>query len=301
MSDYNSGEEQARRRRSSADSGDRNKAVHDSDSDNDDAGRTQKPAEQNPESKGNCEVFIKSLSYDIDQEALEDIFGKHGTMTKCKLIMAGGRSRGIAFVEYESEQNAQKAINAENDANHAGRQIQVEFSGNKGGDSRRDNNGAGNEESSTLFVGNMGFRTNENTIRDFFARAGGVTQVRIAEDHDGRPRGFCHVEFETHEQAKAALKFQGEEIDGRACRLDLSAKRSGGDRGGFRGGRGGFGDRGGFRGGRGGDRGGFRGGRGGYDRGDRGDRGGFRGGRGGDRGGFRGGRGGFRGGDRDRY
>lgn len=61
-----------------------------------------------------------------------------------------------------------------------------------------------------------------------------------------------------------------------------------GDRGGFRGGRGG--DRGGFRGGRGGDRGGFRGGRGG-DRGGRGGRGGngFKGGRGGGRAGLGGG------------
>merc|ERR1712160_136099 len=77
----------------------------------------------------------------------------------------------------------------------------------------------------------------------------------------------------------------GQEMDGRGVRLDLSQNKKpafgGGDRGGFGGGRGGF---------RGGDRGGF-GGRGGF-RG--GDRGGFRGGdRGGFRGGDRGGRGGF--------
>ncbi len=289
MSDYNSGDEPARRR-SSVDSGEPRKPSPRSDS----------GERANPEQKADhCEVFVKSLSYDIDEEALADIFGKHGKMTKCKLIMAGGRSRGIAFVEYESQEDAQKAVNAENDATHAGRAITVEFSGNKGDQRRAD--GDAPPESSTLFVGNIGFRTSEHTIRDFFQRAGSVTQVRIAEDHDGRPRGFCHVEFETPEMAKDALKFQGEEIDGRSCRLDISSgRRGGGDRGGFRGGRGGF-DRGGFRGGRGGfDRGGFRGGRGGFDRG------GFRGGRGGDRGGFRGGydrpfRGGSRGdGHRDR-
>lgn len=93
---------------------------------------------------------------------------------------------------------------------------------------------------------------------------------------DGRPKGFAHVEFETHEAAKAALELNGSNLDGRDLRLDLSSGSRGGGFGG-RGGRGG--DRGGFRGGfRGGDRGGFRGG-------DRGGRGGFRGGRGG-RGGF---------------
>lgn len=108
---------------------------------------------------------------------------------------------------------------------------------------------------------------------------------------DGRARGFCHVEFEDPAHAAEAMKLNGHEIDGRACRLDLSAPRQGGGgRGGFgggRGGRGGFGDRGG-RGGFGGGRGGFGGGRGGFG----GGRGGFGGDRGGRGGGF-GGRGGF--------
>ena len=106
---------------------------------------------------------------------------------------------------------------------------------------------------------------------------------------DGRARGFCHVEFEDPAHAAEAMKLNGHEIDGRACRLDLSAPRTGGGRGGFGGGRGG-GDRGG-RGGFGGGRGGFGGGRGGFG-GGRGGFGGGRGGFGGDRGG-RGGRGGF--------
>lgn len=97
---------------------------------------------------------------------------------------------------------------------------------------------------------------------------------------DGRPKGFAHIEFESHDAAKSALDLNGSDLDGRALRLDLSSGSRGGGSG-FGGGRG-----------RSGDRGGFRGGRGGF-----GDRGfGDRGGRGG-RGGFRGGRGGFGGGD----
>jgi len=111
---------------------------------------------------------------------------------------------------------------------------------------------------------------------------------------DGRARGFCHVEFETPAEAVEAMKLNGQEIDGRGCRLDLSQNKKRDFGGAPRGGRGGFGGgRGGFGGDRGG-RGGFGGGRGGFG-GDRGGRGGFGGGRGGF-GGDRGGRGGFRGG-----
>lgn len=134
-------------------------------------------------------------------------------------------------------------------------------------------------------------------MRDFFAKCGDITSVRIALGEDGRARGFCHVEFDSHANAKKATEtLNGQELDGRAVRLDLSGKRkpSFGGRGGFgdrggRGGRGGFGDR---RGGFGDRRGGFgdRGGRGGSFGGDR--RGGF--------GGDRDRRGGGFGGDRDR-
>ena len=106
---------------------------------------------------------------------------------------------------------------------------------------------------------------------------------------DGRRKGFCHIQFEEPSQAAEAVKLNGQMVDGRELRLDLSVKRDrgagGGRGGGFGGGRGGgFG--GGFGGGRGG---GFGGGRGG------GFGGGFGGGRGG---GFGGGRGGGFGGDR---
>lgn len=89
---------------------------------------------------------------------------------------------------------------------------------------------------------------------------------------DGRPRGFAHVEFETHEMAKEAMKMAGKSLDGREVRLDLSQSKK--REGGFGGGRGG-----GFGGGRGGSFGG--GGRGGGFGGGRGGRGGDRGGRGG--------------------
>merc|ERR1712127_608938 len=100
-------------------------------------------------------------------------------------------------------------------------------------------------ESNCVFCGNVGFYTTEDTIRGFFGQAGNVTSVRIAMGEDGRARGFCHVEFETPAEASEAMKLNGHEIDGRACRLDLSQNKKpsfGGGRGGFgdRGGRGGF-------------------------------------------------------------
>ena len=270
----------------------RKKVVHDSESEDEQRNSGNNSGDDKPAEQVD-EVFIKSLSYDVDEQALEKIFGKHGTMSKCKLLMSNGRSRGIAFVQYESVSSAKAAIKAENGASHMGREISVEFAGQKPAQSNDRAGGDAGGESSTLFVGNMSFQSSEDSVRDFFHKCGPIVSVRIAQGDDGRNRGFCHVEFESPEAAKSALKMGGQEMDGREVRLDISAGRGAGGgrgRGGFdRGGRGGF---------RGGDRGGFRGGSGGFRGGDRGGfRGGFRGGdRGGFRGGDRGGRGGFRGG-----
>merc|ERR1711957_838816 len=126
-----------------------------------------KVPEANAEDADKKEVFIKSLSFDVDENMLSGIFGVYGTMTKCKLLTANGRSRGIAFVEYESHAEAKAAMDAENGATHCGRQIGVELSGNK---PRQDGpTSAAPGESTCLFCGNMSFYATEDSVRDFFS------------------------------------------------------------------------------------------------------------------------------------
>lgn len=243
------------------------------------------------EHTGKLELFAQGLSFDTTEDSLRAHFEAYGSLTKCKLLTGKGK----AFVEYESHANARKAQKGTNEQVLDGRTIWVEFSGQAaGGYQPQAGAAAGGEDVTTIFVGNLGFRTEQWALEEFFGQCGTIKAVRIALGEDERPRGFAHVEFSTNAEALEAMKLAGQEIDGRAIRLDLSATRSrgGGDRGGRGGGRG-FGDRGGRGGGRGfGDRGGRGGGFGGGRGGDRGGRGGsFGGGRGGDRGGRGGSRG----------
>lgn len=118
-------------------------------------------------------------------------------MTKCKLLHLNGKSRGIAFVEYENSESAQKAISAENGSSHKGREIKVELSGKKSEGGQQSRSSGDNADSSCVFCGNISFKTSEDSVRDFFSKAGDITSVRIAIGEDGRARGFCHVEFST--------------------------------------------------------------------------------------------------------
>ena len=131
-----------------------------------------------------------------------------------------------------------------------------------------------------LYVGNLPYDTDEDTIKAFFEGGGGrqVTQVKIVTDRDtGRPRGFAFVEVTNEDQAKTAIAdLDGKELGGRRIVVNVAREpqRGGGGGGGGGGGRGGYGG-----GGGGGGRGGYGGGGGG--------RGG--GGGGGGRGGYGGG------------
>jgi len=52
---------------------------------------------------------------------LNEIFSAYGTMTKCKLLMSNGRSKGLAFIEYETHAEAAAAVEGEHGNSHCGR------------------------------------------------------------------------------------------------------------------------------------------------------------------------------------
>ena len=126
-----------------------------------------------------------------------------------------------------------------------------------------------------LYVGNLPYDANEDSIKSFFEGAGGrqVTQVKIVTDRDtGRPRGFAFVEVSTEDQAKSAIAdLDGQELGGRRIVVNVAREPQRGGGGGGGGGRGGYGGGGGGGGygGGGGGRGGGGGGRGGGGRGRR--------------------------------
>jgi len=76
-----------------------------------------------------------------------------------------------------------------------------------------------------LYVGNLAFGTEENTLEGLFAQAGPVQSARIVRDKaTGQSRGFAFVEMASEDGAKAAIeKFNDAELEGR--RLTVNEAR----------------------------------------------------------------------------
>jgi cold-inducible RNA-binding protein len=72
-------------------------------------------------------IYVGNLSYTTEEHHLENEFAKFGNVISCKLITDRdtGRSKGFAFVEMESAEDAQEAIEKMNGADVDGRNLRV--------------------------------------------------------------------------------------------------------------------------------------------------------------------------------
>ena len=68
-------------------------------------------------------IYVGNLSYDATEDDLRQAFSAHGEVTSVSVITdrETGRPRGFAFVEMSNAEEAEKAIQAINDQDIAGR------------------------------------------------------------------------------------------------------------------------------------------------------------------------------------
>jgi RNA recognition motif-containing protein len=72
-------------------------------------------------------LFVGSLPWAVDDQALEDLFKDFGAVSSAKVIMdrESGRSKGFGFVEFEDDNAAKEAIKQLNGKDMQGRAIVV--------------------------------------------------------------------------------------------------------------------------------------------------------------------------------
>ncbi|MGK7899352.1 MAG: RNA recognition motif domain-containing protein [Xenococcus sp. (in: cyanobacteria)] len=72
-------------------------------------------------------IYIGNLSYDVNKEDLNEVFGEYGTVKRVHIPTdrETGRVRGFAFVEMESEADEEKAIEALDGAEWMDRELKV--------------------------------------------------------------------------------------------------------------------------------------------------------------------------------
>ena len=103
-------------------------------------------------------LYVGNLAYETTEESLREAFSQHGDIAEIKVILDRdtGRSRGFAFVEMQTQDGANAAIENMNGAMVDGRPLRVNeaeerrprgggggFGGGGGGGGRRGGGGGG--------------------------------------------------------------------------------------------------------------------------------------------------------------
>ncbi|MFM5441467.1 RNA-binding protein [Aeromonas enteropelogenes] len=77
-----------------------------------------------------------------------------------------------------------------------------------------------NQETCTLYVGNLPYRANEIAVRELFAEQGQVISVRLMKDKaTGKRRGFGFVEMPAADAAKAIAALNDKEYQQRTLKV----------------------------------------------------------------------------------
>lgn len=72
-------------------------------------------------------LYVGNLSYSVDDAALHEKFAEFGAVDSARVIMdrESGRSKGFGFVEFSSDDDADKAVAGMNGRDFMGRAINV--------------------------------------------------------------------------------------------------------------------------------------------------------------------------------
>lgn len=169
-------------------------------------------------------IYIKNLDKDIDNKALYDTFAQFGTIVSAKIAQdSQGNSRGHGFVQFDSAEAAQSAIDQVNGMLLNGKQVYV------GPFQKRNERDTGSTKFTNVYVKNLADSVTDEMLTEKFGEHGKVTSAVVMKDADGKSKGFGFVNFEDPDAAaKAVEALEGHEVDEKAwvvCRAQKKSER----------------------------------------------------------------------------
>nr|XP_046164930.1 polyadenylate-binding protein 4 [Oncorhynchus gorbuscha] len=169
-------------------------------------------------------VFIKNLDKTIDNKALYDTFSAFGNILSCKVVCDENGSKGYAFVHFETQDAADRAIEKMNGMLLNDRKVFVgRFKSRK---EREAELGAKAKEFTNVYIKNFGDDMNDDKLKEMFDQYGKTLSVRVMTDPSGKSRGFGFVSYEKHEDAnKACEEMNGLEFNGKTVFVGRAQKK----------------------------------------------------------------------------
>ncbi|XP_077394110.1 polyadenylate-binding protein 4 [Festucalex cinctus] len=169
-------------------------------------------------------VFIKNLDKSIDNKALYDTFSAFGNILSCKVVCDENGSKGYAFVHFETQDAADRAIEKMNGMLLNDRKVFVgRFKSRK---EREAELGAKAKEFTNVYIKNFGDDMDDEHLKELFDKYGKTLSVKVMTDPAGKSRGFGFVSYEKHEDANKAVEdMNGTDLNGKTVFVGRAQKK----------------------------------------------------------------------------
>ncbi|CAK9140445.1 unnamed protein product [Ilex paraguariensis] len=148
-------------------------------------------------------VFVKNLNDSIDNVKLQEVFQEFGNILSCKVAMYDdGKSKGYGFVQFESDESANAAIEKLNGANLGGKLIYV------GKFVRKSDRMSPSPDAkyTNLYMKNLDSDISDELLKEKFCEFGKIVSLVVSKDENEASRGFGFVNFENPDDARRAME-----------------------------------------------------------------------------------------------
>ncbi|RZC77238.1 hypothetical protein C5167_001419 [Papaver somniferum] len=172
--------------------------------------KSERPSSNSDSSFTN--LYVKNLDLDVTEELLTEKFSKYGKITHLVIMKDGNsKSKGFGFVNFDSPDEAKKAMEATNGMQIGSKVLYVGRAQKKAErekilhDQFERRKELQKFKGSNVYVKNIDDSVNDDELRSIFTKCGTITSAKIMLDEKGISKGFGFVCFTTIEAAYQAV------------------------------------------------------------------------------------------------
>jgi RNA recognition motif-containing protein len=179
----------------------------------------------------NYQVYIGNLPFETEKDQLTELVSPAVGLKNVRFLTdPEGRSRGFAYLDFQSQAEAVEATKTLAGLEISGRALKVDYSEPRSKDAPR---GFAKAFSYSVFIGNIDVGVSESLIKEMLDEVLGADtadRIRVAVDREtGRQKGFAHIDFRSEDLARRAVtELNGIELMGRVLRIDYATSKNDG-------------------------------------------------------------------------
>ncbi|CAF0914191.1 unnamed protein product [Brachionus calyciflorus] len=173
----------------------------------------------NSTSKNNYlnKVFVRNLSYEINEDELKEYFSKFGNLVECVIIKNSDTklSRGFGFVKYSDSSMIDELMKK-----------RPHFLKNRKLDIRRQiprlNKTETNTSKNKIFISGFGIEITELDLKEYFSKYGSILKIDIRPPKQGMSKCYGFITFDDYDSVDKILIQNNHKIKN----YDLNIKRA---------------------------------------------------------------------------